>query len=42
MCADCVDEMTCGEIPDADYGVGGRGDDPAAVVGEAQIVDCGG
>jgi len=42
MGAYCVDEMTCGEVPDTDDRVSGGGDDPAAVVGEAEIVDGGG
>lgn len=34
-----IDEMSCWEIPDADYGVHGCGDDPSTVVREAEITD---
>ena len=34
--------MTCGEVPDTDDGVCRCSDDPAAVVGEAEIVYGGG
>jgi len=39
--ADCVDEMTCGEVPDTNDGVCRSSYYPAAVVGEAEVVDGG-